>query len=440
MEKITRSTFLKGMSLVIADLLLPTGCSDDNSSPFGPPKNYTLLDVHGCGAQRSDPKIGDPDDYPYGFGPQGDVIRIYNHARLVRSTSSAFPAIDYPIVDTGQDTCYNGAGTVITPGVGDAFYGQDAQYTGLTPNFTDNGNETITDNRTGLMWQKSADTNGDSTIDASDKLTYAEAVAYPATLNGANFGGHNDWRLPTIKELYSLIDFRGEDPSSLTGNDTSGITPFIDTNYFDFEYGDTDAGERIIDAQYASSTLYVGNTANDGGSTLFGVNFADGRIKGYGLTLMGSDKTFFVICVRDNTNYGINNFVDNGDGTITDSATGLMWMEDDSGAFGTGDNSDGNMTWEQSLDWAENLTFATHSDWRLPNAKELHSIVDYTRSLDTHGTAAIDPIFNVTEITDEGDNLNFPFYWTSTTHISTQASNPGAAAVYIAFGEALGWM
>jgi len=45
---------------------------------------YTLMDVHGAGAQRSDPKIGDPEDYPFGHGPQGDVIRIYNYARCVR--------------------------------------------------------------------------------------------------------------------------------------------------------------------------------------------------------------------------------------------------------------------------------------------------------------------------------------------------------------------
>ena len=46
--------------------------------------NYVLMDVHGAGAQRSDPKQGDPNNYPHGFGPQGDVIRIYNFVRLVR--------------------------------------------------------------------------------------------------------------------------------------------------------------------------------------------------------------------------------------------------------------------------------------------------------------------------------------------------------------------
>ena len=47
--------------------------------------NYTLMDVHGAGAQRSDPKTGDPDAYPFGHGPQGDVVRIYNYVRCVRN-------------------------------------------------------------------------------------------------------------------------------------------------------------------------------------------------------------------------------------------------------------------------------------------------------------------------------------------------------------------
>jgi hypothetical protein len=42
------------------------------------------VDVHGAGAQRSDPKAGDPKQFPHGRGPQGDVIRIFNYVRLVR--------------------------------------------------------------------------------------------------------------------------------------------------------------------------------------------------------------------------------------------------------------------------------------------------------------------------------------------------------------------
>jgi hypothetical protein len=47
-----------------------------------------LFDVHGAGAQRSDPKAGDPQNFPHGRGPQGDVIRIYNFVRVVRSEAS----------------------------------------------------------------------------------------------------------------------------------------------------------------------------------------------------------------------------------------------------------------------------------------------------------------------------------------------------------------
>ena len=183
----------------------------------------------------------------------------------------------------------------------------------------------------------------------------------------------------------------------------SGLIPFIDMTYFDFAYGDSSAGERIIDSQYASSTLYVSNTANDGGNTLFGVNFADGCIKGYGLTLFGQDMTFYVICTRENMNYGVNNFVDNGDGTITDHATGLMWAQDDSGV---------GFNWEEALALVEQKNsenYMGYSDWRLPNVKELQSIVDYTRSPDTTGSAAIDPLFNATSIINEADQSDFPF-------------------------------
>ena len=49
--------------------------------------NDEWQDVHGAGSQKSDPKSGDPDDYPTGAGPQGDAIRIYSAVRLVRDLS-----------------------------------------------------------------------------------------------------------------------------------------------------------------------------------------------------------------------------------------------------------------------------------------------------------------------------------------------------------------
>jgi len=323
------------------------------------------------------------------------------------STSSS-----YVIVDTDQSRCYNNSQQISAPQTGASFYGQDAQYDGVQPSYQDNSDGTITDLKTGLMWQQ----------DPGNKKTYDEAVA------GANnfyLAGYNDWRLPTIKELYSLILFNGIDPSGYEGSSTSGLVPFIDTDFFEFEYGNTSAGERIIDSQWITSTEYVG------GDNVFGVNFADGRIKGYGTGPMpgqSEGKGFFVIYVRGNTNYGKNNFVDNGDGTISDRATGLMWMENDSQ---TG------MVWQDALSYSENLDVAGYSDWRLPNAKELQSIVDYTRSPSTTGSAAIDPVFNATSITNEAGSSDYPFYWSSTTHVNWRSSG---SAVYVAFGRALGYM
>lgn len=346
-----------------------------------------------------------------------------------QTAASGTMELTYPIVDTGQVTCYNNMHEIACPAVGEAFYGQDAQYSGNQPSYTlSSDGLTVYDEVTGLTWQRSPDTNGDGEILADDKLTLSGAQELPATLNAENFGGYSDWRLPTIKEQYSLILFSGTDPSGYEDTDTSGLTPFIDTDYFRFAYGETDANERIIDSQYASETLYVYED-----SLLFGVNFADGRIKGYGFSMPGGrEKTFFVTCVRGNPDYGINDFRDNGDGTITDSATGLMWSQSDSG---TGVN------WEEALALVQEKNaenYLGYSDWRLPNIKELQSIVDYSRSPDTSESAAIDPLFTCTQITNEGGEADYPYYWSGTTHATYNGK--GGYASYVSFGRALGYM
>ena len=258
------------------------------------------------------------------------------------------------------------------------------------------------------------------------------AQALPAKLNAAKFGGFDDWRLPTIKELYSLFDARGTDPSGPMDADTSRLMPYLDTKFFKFAYGNTSSGERVIDSQYASSTRYVGKGAR-GFDKLFGVNFADGRIKGYDLFMPGGgvEKTFFVLCVRGNPAYGKNDFHDNGDGTITDRATGLTWSKADSGA---------GLNWQDALAWVQKKNaekFLGHADWRVPSVKELQSLVDYTRSPDTSQSPAIDPVFSCTTITNDARQADYPFYWSGTTHVGFRG---GEAAMYVAFGRAAGWM
>jgi len=323
-------------------------------------------------------------------------------------------AATYTIVDTAQVRAYDNTQEVPYPKPGEPFCGQDAQYEGNAPSYRDNGDGTVSDLVTGLMWVR----------DPGEKKTFEQAIAGASK---CSVGGHDDWRLPTIKELYSLILFSGTDPDPRSAN-SARQKPFINTDVFAFRYGDPARNERTIDSQYATCTKYV-STTMQGNETMFGVNFADGRIKGYpaGSARGRREKTYYVMYVRGNPAYGKNDFHDNGDGTITDKATGLVWQKADSGK---------GMSWQEALAYAEGLTLAGHSDWRLPNAKELQSLVDYTRAPAVTHSPAIDPIFQTTNLAGG----EYPYFWSSTTHLDGPFNRQGTAAVYVAFGRALGWM
>jgi hypothetical protein len=314
--------------------------------------------------------------------------------------------LTYPVVGTGQQQCYDNFHAIAAPQPGQPFYGQDAQHHGNPPAYRDNGDGTVSDPVTGLTWVKAR----------GEKMSWTDAMA---GTKACRMGGHDDWRVPAIKELYSLIQFTGECLA------TTGSRPFLDTNYFGFIYGNPARGERMIDCQDWSATEYTGTTMG-GNATVFGVNFADGRIKGYPKTdpRTRSPHKLFVRYVRGNPGYGKNNFHDNADGTVTDRATGLMWSKADSG---TG------MNWQLVLAWVQQLNatnYLGHHDWRLPNAKELQSLLDYSR------VPAIAPVFQISGSSDG----EYPFFWSSTTHLDGPPDCLGGAAVYVCFGRALGWM
>ena len=315
--------------------------------------------------------------------------------------------LTYPVVGTGQKSCYDNFHAIAAPQSEQAFYGQDAQHPGRAPSYRDNGDGTVSDLVTGLTWVKAR----------GEKMSWDEAMA---GAKNCRAGGHDDWRAPSIKELYSLIQFTGECSGPMAAS-----KPFLNTNYFTFVYGDPKRGERMIDSQDWSATEYIGTTMN-GNATVFGVNFADGRIKGYPKfdpRLRGPHK-LFIRYVRGNPAYGKNDFHDNADGTITDRATGLMWSKVDSG---TGLNWQTALAWVQSRN-AEN--YLGHHDWRLPDAKELQSLTDYSH------VPAIAPAFQITRLADG----EYPFFWSGTTHLDGPPDGAGGAAVYVSFGRALGWM
>jgi hypothetical protein len=346
------------------------------------------------------------------------------------------PALAYAIVDTQQSTCYDAQGRSGCPAIGAALAGQDAAYRGHQPQYRDNGDGTISDLVSGLMWEK-----------GYHRTTWSDA---PAQAAAQRTGGYSDWRVPTTKELYSLIDFNGRTGSMGPptagggGRDMASVPanarPYLDQSVFDFQYP---SENRYIDAQYVASTTYS-STVMGGQRAFFGVNFADGRIKGYPQSGGPGHRQWYARYVRGNPAYGQNDFQDQGNGTILDRATGLTWSKGDSGDTAYRPQRDqtqyrdGRLDWPEALAFCEGLTYGGASDWRLPNAKELHSLLDYQRSPDATDSPALSPLFSATAIRDPDGRRDWPYYWTSTSHLDGRT--PGSYAVYIAFGRAQGYM
>jgi hypothetical protein len=190
-------------------------------------------------------------------------------------TVTAAPALSGIIPDTGQTDCYDLSGLVIAC----VATGQDGAYTINAMSFTDNGDGTITDNITGLMWQKcSVGQNNDGTCSGTPTAYswYKASGTFNATYNPVStdvcgsltLGGHTDWRLPTKLELFTILNF-------------GTFNPAIDTTYFPNTESSNEIGE------------YWSSTVQPGGSSMMEVGFYRGLTMG----LPGSS-AFYVRCVR----------------------------------------------------------------------------------------------------------------------------------------------
>src|SRR5436309_12162449 len=126
-----------------------------------------------------------------------------------------------PLLATGQTTCWDSNGNVI-PCAGT---GQDGELRKGAPlAYVDNGDGTVTDVNTGLMWEKLS--HDGSVHDDHNTYTWANAISgHVATLNSTNFAGHNDWRLPDVRELQAIVDYQTIHPavaSAFNNNCSSG--------------------------------------------------------------------------------------------------------------------------------------------------------------------------------------------------------------------------
>ncbi len=258
--------------------------------------------------------------------------------------------------DTGQTKCFDNTQEITCPLSGEPFYGQDTQYPCNPQSYTQlnaSGNDIpfsadysttpwamVRDNVTGLIWEVKTDDGSIHDKDTTYNWQNAQDVFITA-LNNDSFGGHNDWRMPTVKELTLIVARDMYNPS-------------IDNTYF----------------PNSVSSLYWSSTPSAVYSTLtaWPVAFTFGSVDFY-----GKGSSYYVRAVRGGQ--VSSDFIDNYDETVTDTSTGLMWeVKSNDGGSRDKDNT---YTWQEALSYCENLSLGGYNDWRLPDINDLQSIVGY---------------------------------------------------------------
>ena len=303
---------------------------------------------------------------------------------------------DLPV--TGQTACYDAGGSSISC----SGTGQDgAIQHGISwpsPRFTDNSNGTVTDNLTGLMWEKRPGGGNDGTGAAAEK-TWSGALDYASALA---LGTHSDWRLPNVIELDSL--FNGGVVS--TGD-------WLESFFF----------ENVNDGFYWASTSSVPSPEKALGADFHYANRIQARNKtgsGYawavrdsisgtislrktGQTSCHDSSGSTIVCagtgqdgeVQAGISWVDPRFSTFGDDIIVDNLTGLVWQKQPAGDA---------YTWINALLYIDDWSCGGFSDWRLPNRNELRTLVHYG------------VVSNTTWLSDEGfSSVLDGFYYSTTT-------------------------
>ena len=232
------------------------------------------------------------------------------------------------------------------------------------PRFSVSGS-CVTDNLTGLMWVSSPD---------ATTRTWAVALDHANTLS---LDGHDDWRLPNINELESLVNAGAVDAAAwLNGQGFTGIQSsryWTSTTYFNGT--STAAIVYLYDGSIGSNAkTFSGNfTLPVRGTTTTPAPLPQ---TGWStMDLAGDDGN-----LRAGVAWPVPRFTDNLDGTVTDALTGLTWTKDGNAPGPAACNPGAAKTWEEALDYVACLNanaYLGHGDWRLPNRNELRSLVNY---------------------------------------------------------------
>jgi hypothetical protein len=320
-------------------------------------------------------------------------------AGLLSLVLSVPPAAAVNLPQTGQGTCSDTAGNPIAC----AGTGQDGeQRAGVAwpqPRFVDNGDGTVTDRLTGLVWLQNGNLFG-----PGSRMELEDAFFNLARMNSGqivNFG-YTDWRIPNINELESLLNLGVADPAAwLNGQGFTDIQPgpwFYWSATAAAGYNGTLAWAlRFGDG--VTQTLPISGTEN-GRNHFWAVRGGQAGAADTGFPAnvwRTGQTTAYVLGDDGNLQRGVAwptpRFGDNGDGTITDNLTGLVWLQDAScmanhyPAFDVDPTvGDGGVVWSRALAFVAGINQGQfpncsggRNDWRLPNLKELRSLVDYGR-------------------------------------------------------------
>lgn len=202
---------------------------------------------------------------------------------------------------------------------------------GAAPDYT-RANNVVTDHATGFMWQDDTDAG-----DNAARKTLPDAVSYCDNLT---LGGYDDWRVPSFRELESIVDY---------GRNEHTIDPIF---------------QNIAPNDYWLTSSYLSSTASSASAgDQHILLFTSGQQFSY-----MNNGAYFVRCVRGAELQS--SFTRSNDDIVTDHAAGLMW-QDNSEAATT------HQVWENAINYCEALTLGSYSDWRLPNIRELQTIVDF---------------------------------------------------------------
>jgi hypothetical protein len=231
-------------------------------------------------------------------------------------SAQSLPKTMRRLPDTGQTQSYTN-----TPG-------EDADFSINSPFFIQNGDGTVTDTVTGLMWQQTD--GGEMTIE--NATTFCENLT---------IGGHDDWRLPTTYEAYSMLNHGKSNPAL----DIAAFTNTVAEYWWTSQHDVTNA-----------SKIWVTNKGGGIGNHLKTETVSAGGTKKIHVRAVREIETPPTVS---------SHFSDNSDGTITDHLTDLVWQKTP---------APDSMTWESALVFSANLSLAGHDDWRLPNIKELQSL------------------------------------------------------------------